>query len=182
MLSLVPVVADFTSTAKEDTVASTALQQILNILQAANVEAAKILESGQCTPLARSLLFADGATADGSPLPLPQSSYLGDYLIYYTSPDGKVSAYLTRAQAEVIEDYGDLAGDAARAIAVPKSVQPLGCCTDPDGTRHNNVPPSLCQKPSTWMQGPCGSYSRGKAKAAARVDEPAGETTRDGGE
>ena len=73
------------------------IQQFFNILQAANVEAVKIAENGgHCDALVRSVFFASGATADGTPLPWPNVD-VGDYLVWFTNPNGGETALLTRA-------------------------------------------------------------------------------------
>ena len=65
---------------------STLIQQLFNILQAANVQAVKVDETGgNPRPLLTSLFLANGATADGTPLP-PPNAYVGDYLVYYEAP------------------------------------------------------------------------------------------------
>jgi hypothetical protein len=129
------------------------IQQLFNMLQAANVEAVTLSENdGSSKSLIRTLFFANGATFDGSPL-RPPSFYVGDYLISYTAPTGE-TALLTAAQAQVIADFWDL--------GVPPSfsgggVAPLGCCTNQDGTGTNNITKSACPVPPnrSWCQGPC---------------------------
>jgi hypothetical protein len=158
-------------------VPSTLIQQFLNILQAANVEAVKIAENGgECESLVRTLFFASGATAKGQPLD-PPDQYVGDYLVYFTNPHGNETAYLTRAQIEVIEDFWDLKGGDGAPAAVPPapaSVQPVGCCTYyPGGTQKNNIPQSMCVAPNVWSQSACGSFGGGR-KPIAPVGEPPG--------
>jgi hypothetical protein len=129
------------------------LQQLYNILQAANVEAVNVEESGgDCKTLVRVLFFASGATYDGSPLP-PPNTYVGDYLIYYKDSSNRI-AFLTRAQVEVIMEFGKLAKD-DKGVA---STSPVGCCTDQNSLGTNNVPASMCACPpnKSWSQSPCG--------------------------
>jgi hypothetical protein len=153
-------------------VPSTVVQQLLNILQAANVQAVKVDRDGaECKPLTTSLLFADGATGRNPkpppplyPLP-PPAIYVGDYLVLYTSPGGE-TAWLTRAQAQVIDEFWDL----GRGDDVRQGTTPLGCCTDKYGVGHDNVTKSDCACPpnQSWAQGPCGGYEdRGRDHAAA---------------
>jgi hypothetical protein len=148
-------------------VASRLIQQLFNILQAANIEAVRIEEAGgNCKSLVRSLLFADGATFDGGPILTTPSFYLGDYLVYYKTPGGE-SALLTRAQVEVIMECIDR-NDADRAV--PGTVAPLGCCTYLDGTSSNNMTQSAClNQPNhqSWCQGPCPSYGGRPTTAAS---------------
>jgi hypothetical protein len=136
---------------------SKVIQQLLNILQASNVAAGGVPEGGNaCESLLRAVLFANGATCDGMPL-APPATYVGDYLIYYVTPDGE-TAYLTRAQAEVIDTFWDLhnANREAHDTKVSSTVYPIGCCTDEYGKTTQNVPSNKCN--GTWSQGPCPTY------------------------
>ena len=134
---------------------SQVVQQLFNMLQAANVEAVKVAETdGGCKALVRTLFFANGATGDASPL-TPPTAYVGDYLVAYTAPTGE-TALLTRAQAEVIEDFWDLVSEVAgRQVG---GIAPLGCCTNQAGVGTNNVTQSMCPIPpnQSWCQGQCG--------------------------
>jgi hypothetical protein len=136
-------------------VPSKLVQQLLNILQAANVEAIKVdRDKADSKPLTTSLLFADGATGDGTPLD-PPSIYVGDYLVQFTAPGGGETALLTRAQAEVFLEFYDLGGP---DVTTSGGTAPLGCCTDHNGQGKNNVTQSNCPSPPnlSWSQGACG--------------------------
>jgi hypothetical protein len=137
------------------------LQQLLNILQAANVEAVKAEQKcdHSCKSLVTSLFFASGATFDGSPA-TPPDVFVGDYLVFYD--DHGVQAFLTRAQVEVINDYfgtcDDNGADAGDTDSIrPKRVSPVGFCTDPDNNDvcTSNVPQSMCLPPKIYSQTPC---------------------------
>jgi hypothetical protein len=159
-------------------VPSKLIQQFVNMLQAVNVEAVKIAEGGgDSKSLLRTLFFASGATGDGQPLDPPEV-YVGDYLVYWTNPHGNETAYLTRAQVEVIEDFwplqaGGAGGAAAAAPAAQGGPQPVGCCTYyPSGTQKENVPQNMCTAPNIWTQSACGGTFPGRRKPVAPVDEP----------
>jgi hypothetical protein len=142
------------------------IQQLLNILQAANFQAVKADRyNGDCRQLIISLLLANGATGNGSKSTahIPHQD-CSDYLVYYTSPNGE-AAYLTRAQAEVIQDFWPTAKSekSNKADLVRAQIQPLGCCIDANGNATVNVPPSQCNCPpcQSWCQGPCGPANGG---------------------
>jgi hypothetical protein len=154
------------------------LQQLLNILQAANVEAVKAegKSDHSCKSLVTSLFFANGATFDGSPT-APPDVFVGDYLVFYD--DHGVQAYLTRAQVEVIEDYfgtcDDKDADTGDTGKIrPNRVSPVGCCTDPDNNSStNNVPQSMCLSPKIWSQRPCASPLDKSERGASAGNEAA---------
>jgi hypothetical protein len=137
---------------------TTIIQQLLNILQAANVAAIQADQNCDraCRALINSLFLANGATFDGSWIGKPDI-FVGDYLVFYD--DHGVQAYLTRAQVEVLEDYfGTCDKDANDVGAQPNLPSPVGCCTDPStNTTECNVPQSMCLLPKKWIQKPCPS-------------------------
>ena len=143
---------------------TTVLQQLLNILQAANVAAIRADQNADhsCRSLINSLFLANGATFDGSPIESPDI-FVGDYLVFYDAHG--LQAFLTRAQAEVIDDFfgdcDDNGGNGAKAGGItPATVSPVGCCSNADGSNpQDNVPRSMCNDPQVWHQRPCPSRS-----------------------
>jgi hypothetical protein len=141
---------------------TTVLQQLLNILQAANVAAIKADQNcdKSCRLLIDSLFLANGATFDGSPSD-PPDIFVGDFLVFYDAHG--LQAYLTRAQAAVIDgffgDCDDDDGNGAQAgVIKPATVSPVGCCSDANGMNgKDNVPRSMCNDPQVWHQRPCAS-------------------------
>lgn len=145
---------------------SNVIQQLFNVLQAANVQAVKFdVDGGSPRPLITSLLLANGATGDGKPLPPPPHDYVGDYLVLYTAPGGE-TALLTRAQAEVVMEFWDLPKAKEGRHGLVTGTTPVGCCTDKDGGAKNNVPISQCICPpnQSWSQSPCGGWGDGRHK------------------
>lgn len=158
---------------------SKVIQQLLNILQKANIEAVKIEQGdSDCKLLVTSLLFANGATGNGGPIEDPPAFYVGDHLVSYKTPGGE-KALLTRAQVQVIMEFWDLPkGDGAL-----KGPEPLGCCTDKNGIGRNNIAKSDCGCPpyKSWSVGPCGGYGDGGPKRGAPVPQPASGQGHNGG-
>jgi hypothetical protein len=133
-------------------VASKLIQQLLNVLQAANVEAVRASAGSEdCKRLVSSLFFANGATGDAGPRLCPPVIDVSEYLVKYTSPGGE-TAYLTMAQAQVISESWDL------ERLMPDTHHPLGCCTDSSGKGTPNKTKNDCPCPpnQSWCQGPCG--------------------------
>ena len=150
---------------------SKVIQQLLNILQAANVEAVKVDRNDRdCRPLLTSLFLANGATAEGDHIEDLPTIYVGDYLISYTTPGGE-EALLTRAQAQVIMEFWDL----EKQDEAAQGTEPLGCCTDRNGKQTENVKYSSCAIPPnrSWSQGPCGGYGDSGPKRGCPDDQAA---------
>jgi hypothetical protein len=135
-------------------VPSILIQQLLNVLQATNLQAVKVDQNnGPIRPLLTSLFLANGATSDGNPLPFPTDVDFADYLVWYQAPGGE-SALLTRAQIEVImESSTPNEGDRN-----PLTTKTFGCCMGPGGPQPSMLQ-SACEIPPNegWSQGACPS-------------------------
>jgi len=153
-------------------VPSLLIQQLLNILQKANVQAVQVAKgASDDRSLLVSLLFANGATWDGSPLPPPSGDYW-EYLVYCTTPGGETAA-LTRAQFEVIMEFWpkEQADHLERAEdVVPTGTVPLGCCTDIHGKQTPNTKATDCAVPPNQafqQNDPCSRFGSGKEPVSA---------------